>query len=68
MYLAFCPGPDGPTLLLLLLLVVGAPCALLVAAFVAIVRWADRQMPRLAEWPSVSEDARSSLVSDGWNL
>jgi len=68
MFFAFCPGPDGPMLIMLLLIFVGAPLALIVAAIVAFVRWADRQMPRHVEWPSASEDARSALVSDGWNL
>jgi len=68
MFFAFCPGPDGPMLFVLLLLFAGVPGLLVVAALVAIVRWADRQMPRHPEWPSAPDDSRSSLISDGWNL
>ena len=68
MFFAFCPGPDGPMLLMALLIFVGVPCALVVAAFVAVVRWADRRQARRAGWLSVSDDSRSRLISDGWNL
>jgi len=60
MYFAFCPGPEGPVLLVFLLLLFALLCAP-VAALLTVMRLVGDRRKRRAMWSSPGENAGSIL-------
>lgn len=60
MYFAFCPGPEGPVLLVLAMILFAAFCATVFGLFV-FMKLVNDWRKRRALWSSTGEDAGSIL-------